>query len=339
MDRILFDDDEAFADNTDKRAHFMYMSLIDRRYGNYIEKRAKLSKRFRSILRYPGNKTKILRHILELLPNSDIIDKFVEPFCGTATVTVNKPYKYDKEIINDIDGNITNLFEVLSNEEMAAKLIRRFLVMPYMQHTYRKAAMHLRNVASINDPIERAYAFIIFTRMIYGGLTGRYDEGNFNETRTGIISIDSLTSIVEMYIERLRDVIVTNIDGIKCIERHDSPSTLFFIDPPYIETAVVDKTKQFYYCNGDTMYDYHKELLQTIMTMDGYFILTTYPNDLYSDYLKDVPYKDIEVISWLAVMKKPIDRQKDIRKRIERIYYKLPQTELSTSMMPIFHEA
>lgn len=320
--KIFFDDDETQNDNAAQAAKQIYNNIVQRRFEKYKKNTIKSNiRRTISIFRYPGNKSLLLPHILPLLPTPQKITKFVEPFCGTATVTVNKPYKYDREIINDIDDNIANFFEIIANEQTATELIKRFLLTPYSQYTYNKMLRHIRNEGKIEDPIERAYAFVIFVRLTYGGLTGRYNFGNFNETSNSLISTDDLTALVEFYIEQLRDVVVTRMDGIKCILRHDSPTTLFFIDPPYID--ITTDLRSFYNNNDATQYSYHKELLQTLNNIEGYFILTTYPNELYTEYLRNVPYKDVQIISGLTQKKKKENNGVN-RLRTERIYYKLP---------------
>lgn len=70
------------------------------------------------ILKYPGAKWSIADWILEFIPEHDV---YLEPFFGSGAVFFNKrPVRI--ETINDIDGDVVNLFRVIRTraEELAA---------------------------------------------------------------------------------------------------------------------------------------------------------------------------------------------------------------------------
>lgn len=64
-----------------------------------------------SPLNYTGGKFKLLPQILPLFPKN--IDIFVDLFCGGANVGVNVPSR--RTILNDIDDNLTLLFNMFKN--------------------------------------------------------------------------------------------------------------------------------------------------------------------------------------------------------------------------------
>ena len=62
----------------------------------------------KALLKYPGGKWKISAWIINHFPEHKV---YLEPFFGSGAVFFNKEPSYI-ETINDIDGNIVNLFRV-----------------------------------------------------------------------------------------------------------------------------------------------------------------------------------------------------------------------------------
>ena len=74
----------------------------------------------KAVLKYPGAKWRISEWIISHFPEHKV---YCEPFFGSGAVFFNKSPAYI-ETINDIDGNIVNLFKVCrDNPEELARLI------------------------------------------------------------------------------------------------------------------------------------------------------------------------------------------------------------------------
>ncbi|WP_371811496.1 DNA adenine methylase [Sporosarcina sp. Te-1] len=77
---------------------------------------------------------------------------YLEPFFGSGAVFFNKePVKV--EIINDIDGDVVNLFRVIRDKPM--ELARGLQWTPYSREEYMDS--HLK----VKDDIERARRFLV----------------------------------------------------------------------------------------------------------------------------------------------------------------------------------
>lgn len=66
----------------------------------------------RPVLRYPGAKWRIADWIVNFFPRHDV---YVEPFFGSGAVFFTKNPS-GTETINDIDGNVVNLFRVIRDD-------------------------------------------------------------------------------------------------------------------------------------------------------------------------------------------------------------------------------
>jgi hypothetical protein len=70
------------------------------------------------VLRWPGSKWRLSDWIIQHMPPHEV---YLEPFFGSGAVFFNK-MPSDTETINDLDGNVVNLFRVIRehSEELAA---------------------------------------------------------------------------------------------------------------------------------------------------------------------------------------------------------------------------
>ena len=76
------------------------------------------------ILRRLGNKKKIAKEIQNHFPPHKI---YIEPFFGAGGMFFNKP-KAKYNIVNDLDSDVFNLFQVVMNQK--EELEKAFYMMP-----------------------------------------------------------------------------------------------------------------------------------------------------------------------------------------------------------------
>lgn len=68
--------------------------------------------------------------------------------------------------------------------------------------------------------------------------------------------------------------------AVEVIARHNSPDTLLYLDPPYVQSA---RTQALYGCEMTD--DDHRELLAAAVAHTGPVIISGYTSDLYNDIL------------------------------------------------------
>lgn len=239
--------------------------------------RLKSIKRVNTAFGYFGSKNKIALKLCNILPPHNC---WVEAFCGSAALTLAKR-KAPIEVINDIDGNIINLFEQLRENEK--ELCRLVALTPY-------AKMELENARIINtvdSNLERARKFLIQAMMAVNGIFGK-DKGGFSYSqsysRNGRDARvnrwynlpDRLTDVVE----RIRDIRIENRDAIELLEMFiKRPATLVYLDPPYL----ADRTRGYTKDAFDE--DFHIALLKMAVKSKGMILISGYDNEIYNSIL------------------------------------------------------
>jgi len=107
------------------------------------------------ILRRLGNKKKIAKEIQKHFPPHKI---YIEPFFGAGGMFFNKP-KAKYNIVNDLDSDVFNLFQVVMNQK--EELEKAFYMMPIHSDLldYWKKNQE-------NEPIKKALRFLFLSNLI-----------------------------------------------------------------------------------------------------------------------------------------------------------------------------
>jgi DNA adenine methylase len=82
----------------------------------------------------------------------------------------------------------------------------------------------------------------------------------------------------------LRITEVENMDFAEVIEKYDSPTTYFYVDPPYWKT-------ENYYSNHDFDRNDHERLSESLINMEGKFSLSYYDFELLHEWFPEDQYK------------------------------------------------
>ena len=234
----------------------------------------------RPALRYHGAKFRLAPWIMQFFPPHQT---YVEPFGGAAGVLLQKPRSY-AEIYNDLDGDVSNFFRVLRNPLQRAMLIEAVTLTPYSRTEFEQAW------EPSEEPVERARRLAIRAQMGFGsagatkGQTGfRIDSRREYGTAQQLWAYypDQLADVGQ----RLAGVLIENGPAIDIMRQHDGAQTLHFVDPPYLHgTRVLQAGKAGYY-RHEMSDDDHRELLDVLLDLEGFVVLSGYPSDLYDQVL------------------------------------------------------
>lgn len=233
----------------------------------------------RPVLRYFGGKYVLAPWIIENLPRHEI---YIEPFGGAASVLMRKPKVYH-EVYNDLNGEIVNVFAVLRDLKLFRRLRRALAATPFARDEYLIA------FEPHPDSVEQARRTIIKSFMGFGGdscSAGR--PTGFRSisltTKRGTTPPDEWVNYwdaLPSFHERLSSVAIENRDAIELMQIHDSPETLFFVDPPYVHSTRGNKHG---YRLEMTDND-HKRLCESLQKMKAMIVLCGYRSEQYDSLI------------------------------------------------------
>lgn len=225
----------------------------------------------RPALRYFGSKFRLAPWIISHFPDHR---RYTESFCGSAACLLRKPRAY-AEILNDLDGEIVNLFRVLRNASQARELIRQVHLTPYSRQEFDESYIFS------GDPIEQARRTLFRAMAGYGSNAVQRNTGfRGNVTRAGTTPVhdwQSLPKVLETILERLRGVIIENRPATQVLVTYDSPDTLHYVDPPYPHGTRCESGRYRHELSDDD----HRELADVLHGLQGHVILSGYACDLY----------------------------------------------------------
>ena len=207
-----------------------------------------------SFFQWKGGNSKVAKRLCELLPEHGC---YVEVFAGAANLLFVKD-RSKVEIINDINTELVNLFRVV-------RLHRREFVRELQLVTQsRDIFADYRSQPGLTD-IQRAARSFFIMKAAFGG-TGGTSHPDYGYDTTGRAPFNrKIFASVNRCHKRLDGVYTENLDYVDCIRRYDRPHTVFFCDPPYLDTG--GYKEQF----GP---EDHDRLAEILTGIKGKFLLT-----------------------------------------------------------------
>lgn len=232
----------------------------------------------RPVLRYHGGKFRLAPWIVNFFPTHAL---YVEPFGGAASVLLHKR-RVHCEVYNDVNDEIVNVFRVLRDPALAARLARAIELTPFARTEFEMAYQ------PSDDPIEQARRTVCRSFMGFG--SGAAFSKHATGFRTGVrgernqsaaADLLSWPSEVPVFVERLRGVTIESRDALYLMARTDGPGTLFYVDPPYPHSTrgSARGVRQKY--AQELTDDDHRRLAGVLHDLQGMVVLSGYPCDLY----------------------------------------------------------
>jgi DNA adenine methylase len=239
----------------------------------------------RPAIRYMGGKWKLAPRIIAHFPPHRV---YVEPFGGGGSVLLRKA-RVHAEVWNDLDAEVVNLFRVLRDDAQAGRLVMQLELTPFAREE------QLAAYPIAEDPVERARRFIVLAYQGFGNNAHARRPTGFraNSTRSGTVpSMDwrNYPDGLVKVIERWRGVIVENRDAKAVMAAHDGPTTLHYVDPPYVHATRGQGNPRDVLYRGyshELSDDDHRALLAFLRTLEGFVVLSGYAHPIYDEALAD----------------------------------------------------
>lgn len=179
------------------------------------------------IIPWMGGKRRLADRLMPLFPKHDC---YVEVFCGGAALYFLRPVPAQTEVINDINGELVNLYRVVQHH--LEEFVRQFK----WALTSRQVFKWLQDAKpdGMTD-IQRAARFYYLQQHAF---SGKVDGQTFGTATTApAINLCRIEENLSAAHIRLAGTYVENLSWEECVKRYDRPHTFFYMDPPYWETA------------------------------------------------------------------------------------------------------
>lgn len=216
---------------------------------------------------WPGAKWRIAPWVASFLPERPC---YVEPFCGSAAVFFQMPWRPRVAVLNDLNGDIVNFYRVL--REQPEQLCLALELTPYAREEY------LLSRKDDDDPLERARRFCTFTWLANGLRFNRKSTGwRITHDSSPIAAWQRVPDRVWLVAERLRTAFIEHCPALDLLARYRSSDTTIYLDPPYVKSTISGS----YYPHEMTDDD-HRALLDAADQHPGPVIISGYYSDLYA---------------------------------------------------------
>jgi DNA adenine methylase len=250
-------------------------------------------------LSYIGGKSRIAPKLI--IPNIPTdIEEFVEVFGGMFWTFFSMDLKQfpnlKKVVYNDFNPLNYNLFKCVKNPSELLKAInaipcQQFGEVPtpplYKEQFIRFQAEIFAEGFSVEPgDYEVAAKYVYVLTQVFSGskpetssfidLKGKY-KSKYLTFRDKLLKPDWIEHFLKI-------THVENMDFAEVIEKYDSPTTYFYVDPPYWKT-------ENYYSNHDFDREDHERLSKSLINMEGKFSLSYYDFELLHEWFPEDQYK------------------------------------------------
>lgn len=173
------------------------------------------------------NLAKRLCAIIEQIPHR----AYIEPFVGMGGVFLRRSKAAPVEVINDLSGEVANLFRVVRRHYGPFVEELSWLIASRAEFDRQNRL----DPATLTD-IERAVRFLYLQRQAFGGkVTGR--QFGVDRNAGSRFNLGKLRGELELLSRRLEPVKIEQLPYSEVIRRYDHAGALFYLDPPYDQTT------------------------------------------------------------------------------------------------------
>ncbi|WP_155915021.1 DNA adenine methylase, partial [Bartonella grahamii] len=192
-----------------------------------------------------------------------------------------RPAKYS--VINDLNGEITNLFQCVQNDfDDLAKRLEWFVCS--RQLFFELAAIEPESLSKV----ERAARFLFLQRCVMYGKK-EYLSFSFGRKKPIAFNPEKLLSRMRRVRQKLLDTTILNLSWERVVELFDAPDSLFYLDPPYL-------VKKKCYSSGNFVEDDFVSMAKVLKSIQGKFVLSLNDCDAVREIFRDFDFLELETL-------------------------------------------
>jgi len=223
---------------------------------------------------YYGGKQKLATRIVELIPEHKL---FCEPFAGGAAVFFNKPKEMSEvEVLNDTNAEIINFYRTVQLDFVS--LEKEIRISLHSRRLFDDAHVIYNNPHMFSE-VKRAWAlWVLATQGFASILDASWGYDKIKRTTSQKVQ-KKREAFTEELACRLQDVQIECTDAVRIIRSRDHEDAFFYVDPPYFNSNC-----GHYEGYTELMFE---ELLNTLSDIEGTFLLSSYPSEILSRFVKE----------------------------------------------------
>lgn len=234
----------------------------------------------KSPLRWPGGKGPLASWIVGLMPPHI---HYVEPYFGAGSVLFAKDPEGHSEVVNDLNGELMNFWDVLRDPQLFDRFRIEARLMFVTQYGWERSRLLLATSEEGNR-IARALAFFVTIRQSLAARGKCFTALSKTRTRRGmneqaaawLTAVEGLPAVHE----RLKRVVILCKPALDVIRSEDGPDTLFYLDPPYLPETRHKGGGEYGELEMSKMD--HNALIDVIQHCKGKVMISGYHSELYN---------------------------------------------------------
>ena len=221
------------------------------------------------ILRRLGNKQAMALEIQKYFPEHKI---YIEPFFGAGGMFFNKP-KAQHNIMNDLDGDVFNLFDTVVNNK------NEFLELLELT-SYSSELFEYWKTKKETEPLKKALRFIYLSNFGFLGQETVINIENRNHKQNAILNLNrTIAFLKDCSLKFTNFDFRKAINSIKITEDLTVKKTFIYCDPPYLGT-------NNNYSNSFTEQD-SIDLFDTLQSTGCKFAMSEFDNEFILNQAKE----------------------------------------------------
>lgn len=209
---------------------------------------------------------------------------YCEPFIGGAAVYFAKEPSA-VEVINDTNKELINFYSVCKNRFNELQSLVRVTLHSRQQHD---DAWVIYNKPHLFDEVRRAWAIWVLCNQSFSSQIDNswgYDKKKYS---TSLKIHNRREEFTEQLAIRLQTTQIESADALYIIQSRDSKDSLFYCDPPYFNSNMG-------HYDGYSESDF-EELLKLLGSIEGKFILSSYPSEILKQYTAKFKWYKKEIV-------------------------------------------
>lgn len=235
-----------------------------------------------SPIKWIGGKRILRKEIIPLIPKCKC---YVEVFGGAGWVLFGKNEKDHKvEVYNDINSELINFFKVVKYKNN--EFLERFNYLLVAREIFDD--FKYQDISKLSD-VDRAFRFWYLLKYSYGGRKNTLNDYSFGYSKERKPpKLDNQKKLIDESYDRLKDVIIENLDYEVLLKKYDGKDTVFYLDPPYL-------VKGKFYGEFEFTKEDHIKLKENLSNINGKWILSINDNEFFRELYKEFNIRETSV--------------------------------------------